>query len=255
MGVWGEFMEVLAKRLKWLRNQNRYTQKEIADKIGMSASGLQKIELGERDPKLDVLLKFCDIYNVSSDFLLGRNNETSELQDVLLELYDSISQQSYHKSMLSQLMAERMDLKEQIYKFEETTRMNEFEQLHDKKRIIDSLDYRKSQLLYIESSIKENEEKLREQNKKLSENLFIYLNTLLELPESNPSSDHFIKKFAPYNFEIQPDIFGEYSIHLSGKGIGFIGHYGLFESVEKATEKIEELKIILNGTQHENILR
>jgi len=246
-------MEVLGKRLKWLRNQNRYSQKEMAEKIGMSASGLQKIENNERDPKLDILVKFCDIYKVSADFLLGRNNETPELEDVSQNILFAFVRHERFKEELNELLMKKYDLESSIRHMEYTLKSDEC--IHDRRPINDSLKQRKFILESIEKDIVNKEKDLRSVNKELSDNLYHYLSVLLELPEAEPSEDHNVKRFAPYNFEIQPDIFGEYSIHLSGKGIGFIGHYGVYESVDAATDKIEELKIILNGNQHENILR
>ena len=82
-------MELLAKRLKWLRERERYSQKEIAEKIGMSSPGYQKIEYGDREPKLDVLIKFCNIYNVSADFLLGINDSLFDITVLKSSIHDT----------------------------------------------------------------------------------------------------------------------------------------------------------------------
>lgn len=79
-------MEILAARLKWLRDKERYTQSDIATEVGMTVSGYQKIEYAQRDPKIDVLLKLADKFNVSTDFLLGRIDETDEVKDKLIEV-------------------------------------------------------------------------------------------------------------------------------------------------------------------------
>lgn len=73
-------MDILGKRLKWLREQKRYAQKEVAAEIGMkTVNGYQKIEYGERVPKLDVLIKLANFYDVSVDFIVGNSDHTNIL--------------------------------------------------------------------------------------------------------------------------------------------------------------------------------
>lgn len=73
-------MEVLAKRVKWLRERKRLGQKEVAAEIGLSLSGYQKIEYNERDPKLEVLINLTEFFKVSSDFLLGLSDSVEEVE-------------------------------------------------------------------------------------------------------------------------------------------------------------------------------
>lgn len=64
-------MQKFAERLKELRFQNRYTQKQVADDLGMTFSALSQYENGKRTPKNDVLIQLAAYYNVSVDYLLG----------------------------------------------------------------------------------------------------------------------------------------------------------------------------------------
>jgi len=57
--------------LKVLRKKNKMTQKELADKIGVTKSVISYYELQERAPSPDVLVKFSQIFHVTTDFLLG----------------------------------------------------------------------------------------------------------------------------------------------------------------------------------------
>ena len=94
-------MEVLASRLKWLRENNRFSQKEIAEKIGMSLNGYQKQENGSRDPKLDVLIKFAEIYNETVDFLLGITDVPNTLKKEKESLDHAWSILKTHKEFLN----------------------------------------------------------------------------------------------------------------------------------------------------------
>jgi len=57
--------EVLAKRIKELRNRNGLSQEELAEKTGLSLRTIQRIENGETEPRGDSLKKIAGIFGVS----------------------------------------------------------------------------------------------------------------------------------------------------------------------------------------------
>ncbi len=61
-----------------LRESRGYTKKEVSDKTGIPYTTYVKYESGERkDVSTDTLLKLADLYNVSTDYILGRAEMTS----------------------------------------------------------------------------------------------------------------------------------------------------------------------------------
>ena len=62
--------------LKKLRLQAGLTQKQLADKMGVTKAVISYYELQERYPSPEVLIKLASIFHVSTDYLLGldRNN-------------------------------------------------------------------------------------------------------------------------------------------------------------------------------------
>lgn len=62
------------KHLKELRTKHGYTQNEIAKILGISRAAYTNIENGKREPDFDTLNKLSNIFNVSSDYLIGRNS-------------------------------------------------------------------------------------------------------------------------------------------------------------------------------------
>ena len=62
----------LPQKLKALRVQYGYSQKQVAEKIGVSPSIVSGYETGERTPSTEILLSLSYLYNVSTDYLLGR---------------------------------------------------------------------------------------------------------------------------------------------------------------------------------------
>ena len=66
--------EIIAKRLKELRLERGYTQSQIAIYSDITETAYQNYELMQRVPRVEVLVKIADFYNVSLDYLTGRTN-------------------------------------------------------------------------------------------------------------------------------------------------------------------------------------
>lgn len=62
----------LAQKLKELRLKYGYSQKQVAEKLGVSPSIVSGYETGERTPSTENLLALSYLYNCSTDFLLGK---------------------------------------------------------------------------------------------------------------------------------------------------------------------------------------
>ncbi|MDK2920154.1 MAG: hypothetical protein PWQ37_2887 [Candidatus Petromonas sp.] len=73
------------KRLSQLRKENQMTQSELAKKLEISRGTIGMYEIGKRDPDTKTLEKISDIFNVSTDYLLGRT-DVRNLQEDEIEL-------------------------------------------------------------------------------------------------------------------------------------------------------------------------
>ena len=110
----------LKDTLKYIREKNGLTKRELCEKTGISERAYLTYEFGEREPKIGVIAKLADFYGVTTDYLLGRepapdpfadlnlNKESEEdvinkymslppniracLMDVLLQLADAAKQ-------------------------------------------------------------------------------------------------------------------------------------------------------------------
>lgn len=58
-------------RLKRLRENEKLSQEELADQLGVSEPQIWRYEKGESSPRADVLTKLATFFNVSADYLLG----------------------------------------------------------------------------------------------------------------------------------------------------------------------------------------
>lgn len=62
---------MLSQQLKQLRNKQGMSQKHLADMLGISQQTVAKWEMGYSSPKPETLKQLTEIFNVSSDYLLG----------------------------------------------------------------------------------------------------------------------------------------------------------------------------------------
>jgi len=60
------------KRIHDLRRENNYTQKELATILQVDFRTVSFWETERFEPNIEQLIKICDTFNVSADYLLGR---------------------------------------------------------------------------------------------------------------------------------------------------------------------------------------
>ena len=81
-----EFSTVLAE----LRRERDLSQRKAAADLGISQALLSHFENGLREPRLDFVVKACDYYGVSADYMLGRTEKTGcrELEGLVKGLHE-----------------------------------------------------------------------------------------------------------------------------------------------------------------------
>ena len=62
------------ERLKKLRERRRMNRKALGECCGLSKNMIGMYERGEKEPSLSVLIEISDFFEVSTDYLLGRQN-------------------------------------------------------------------------------------------------------------------------------------------------------------------------------------
>jgi len=60
------------ENIRSLRIDHGYTQKQIAEHLGISQNTYSQYEIGALNYPVDALCKLADLYGVSVDYLLGR---------------------------------------------------------------------------------------------------------------------------------------------------------------------------------------
>lgn len=68
-------METLGQRLRMLRERRGLSRQEVADRIGVTYWAVCKYETDKRTPDCETVKKLADLYEVSIDFLDGRDQD------------------------------------------------------------------------------------------------------------------------------------------------------------------------------------
>mgnify|MGYP003548299531 CR=1 FL=1 len=65
-------------RLIQLRDEHRFTQKEVADVLGYGYTAVANYESGRNEPCIDDLIKLAILFDVSVDYLVGYSDEKKQ---------------------------------------------------------------------------------------------------------------------------------------------------------------------------------
>ena len=72
-----------SENIKKLRRQQHMTQKDLAERIGISKAMISAYETEMRYPSYDVLIKLAAVFGVTTDFLLGlEKKNTVDITDL-----------------------------------------------------------------------------------------------------------------------------------------------------------------------------
>lgn len=80
----------MGERIKQARIKCGYTQLQLSENIFVSESYIALIELGNRNPSMDVLVKISEVLGVTLDYLVFGKNKYSS--DSLYKEWESITQ-------------------------------------------------------------------------------------------------------------------------------------------------------------------
>ena len=69
---------VLLKRIRELREDHDLTQTQVARMLNCSQQVYSNYELGQRDIPTEILIKLCQFYKVSADYILELSNTDRE---------------------------------------------------------------------------------------------------------------------------------------------------------------------------------
>ncbi|MEQ2444575.1 helix-turn-helix domain-containing protein [Pseudoflavonifractor sp. CLA-AP-H29] len=68
-------------QLKQLRTSQKMLQKDVAALLGIDRTTYAKYESGASEPNYETLLKLAEIFGVSTDYILGRDEKKPAAED------------------------------------------------------------------------------------------------------------------------------------------------------------------------------
>jgi transcriptional regulator with XRE-family HTH domain len=80
------------KRIKQLRKENKLTQEQLAEKIGVSSRQVRAFESGENGASIDVLVALTEFFNTSLDYLVMGKTTQIEVKKRLNAMLEEFSE-------------------------------------------------------------------------------------------------------------------------------------------------------------------
>ena len=65
----------LSEKIKSLRDKNGLTQAELANRVKLTRSAVNAWEMGNSIPSTEIIIILAKLFSVSTDYLLGIDNE------------------------------------------------------------------------------------------------------------------------------------------------------------------------------------
>jgi transcriptional regulator with XRE-family HTH domain len=101
-----------SQRLATLRKGHNLTQQQLADRVGVHLTQIQRYESGATQPSLEIIRQLAIALSVSADMLLFDESERGPQEDLRLQ-FEAISQFDEDDRMLAKGVLEGLILKHQ----------------------------------------------------------------------------------------------------------------------------------------------
>ena len=89
-------MNMVAGRLKVLRESVKHSQKELAVKLGITQSAVNRYENAQAEASYKTLLSYADYFDVSLDYIYGRTDKPQgKLYDYKPQIEDNAEMQEF----------------------------------------------------------------------------------------------------------------------------------------------------------------
>jgi transcriptional regulator with XRE-family HTH domain len=76
----------IGQRLKQARGQKGYTQRQVADKLGVHSTTISKHELDTAEPDSEALLQLAKIYGVSVEWIMYGHEDKNITETILKDI-------------------------------------------------------------------------------------------------------------------------------------------------------------------------
>jgi len=104
----------MKNNIKAIRESKNLTQKDCADLLGITIRAWQTYEQGVSEPKQELLFKIADMFDVSLDYLLGREPAPDPFGELNLSEDDEKAVLSKYMSLPENVRAIMLDVLRQL---------------------------------------------------------------------------------------------------------------------------------------------
>lgn len=77
---------LIGARIKYLRETVKVSTHDTAEKLSIGKVFYEDMEKGMKTPDLSLIVRLANMYNISTDFILGRTYETPRIQEIMNHL-------------------------------------------------------------------------------------------------------------------------------------------------------------------------
>ena len=72
-------MDAIAQRIAQLRKEFHMSQSDLAERLKVHQTAISQWETGRTMPNYDIIAEMCLLFNVSTDYLLGRTDQRGRM--------------------------------------------------------------------------------------------------------------------------------------------------------------------------------
>ena len=91
----------LGERLAELRGDRGLTQKDLSEQLHISSSSISAYETGARLPSIEAVFDFAEYFDVTTDYLLGRTDNSVSPSVLKQEIVDGVSVERIIEKLLT----------------------------------------------------------------------------------------------------------------------------------------------------------
>lgn len=103
---------VFSNRLKAEREEKGWSKAYVADKIGEKYSTYTNWEYTDREPDYETLVKLAKLFDVTTDYLLGKTDVKHNIQQSIIKVVLELSDDNIHQQFLFTIDNEPLSVKQ-----------------------------------------------------------------------------------------------------------------------------------------------
>ncbi len=141
----------IAQNIRALRKQHSFTQEQLSEVLGVTASAVYKWESGQTVPEVKMLMELADLFEISVDTLLGYDRQNENVDNRLKRIDQCMKERDFEQAALEvEKVLKRYPNKFDVVHVAATAYHSIYMEKRDEKAMQRSIDlfYRAIPLLY-----------------------------------------------------------------------------------------------------------